>query len=187
MAVPLGRLHYRAVERLKTEAFKMNKGNLDKKVSLSNEARRDILWWKHNIVGSWSPIMRENPKLEITSDASKTGWGAALEESTGGYFTIDERELHIINILELKAVEFGLQSLCPEIRDTHILLKIDNTSAVSAINKMGSIRSILMDEVVHLIWAWAIERNTWLTATHIPGILNVEADEESLKTETRTE
>ena len=39
----------------------------------------------------------------------------------------------------------------------------------------------------HLIWAWAIERNTWLTATNIPGILNVEADEESRKTETRTE
>ena len=69
----------------------------------------------------------------------------------------------------------------------HILLKVDNTSAVSAINKMGSTRSISMNDEVHLIWAWAIEKDTWLTATHIPGILNVEADEEFRKTETTNE
>ena len=186
MAIPFGRLHYRALERLKTEALKRNKGNLDWKISLSEEARQDIMWWKNNIVGSWSPISRGNPKLEMTSDASKIGWGAVFESSTGGHFTEDEKELHI-NILELKAVEFGLQSLCLDTQNTHILLKIDNTSAVSAINKMGSTRSIQMDDIVHSIWNWARERESWLTATHIPGIQNIEADKESRKSETRTE
>ena len=37
------------------------------------------------------------------------------------------------------------------------------------------------------IWDWAIERNNFLTATHIPGILNVETDAESREAERRTE
>ena len=37
------------------------------------------------------------------------------------------------------------------------------------------------------VWDWAIERNHFLTATHIPQILNVEADAESREAETRTE
>ncbi|XP_057291878.1 uncharacterized protein LOC130614434 [Hydractinia symbiolongicarpus] len=66
-------------------------------------------------------------------------------------------------------------------------MKLDNTSDVSAINKMGSKRSIPMDKTVQEIWHWAIQNNNWLTATHIPGILNVEADRESRKCETRIE
>ena len=52
---------------------------------------------------------------------------------------------------------------------------------------MGSTKSLAMDRVVQEIWKYAIERRLWLTVTHIPGILNVEADKESRKTETRTE
>jgi len=42
--------------------------------------------------------------------------------------------------------------------NTHILLKVDNTSAVAAVNKMGSTRSLMIDKVVHKMWEWAIER-----------------------------
>ena len=37
------------------------------------------------------------------------------------------------------------------------------------------------------IWSWAIERDFFVTAAHIPRILNVEADQESRKSELRTE
>ena len=46
---------------------------------------------------------------------------------------------------------------------------------------MGSCKSVSCDTEVRKIWDWAIERNNFLTATHIPGILNVEADAESEK------
>ena len=105
--------------------------------------------------------------------------------STGGQFNLEEQELHI-NILELKAALFGLQSLCKNTYNCHILVKVDNTVAVTSINKMGSIKSIEMDRVVHDI-CWVISQNNWLTATHIPGILNTEADKESRMQETRTE
>jgi len=41
-----------------------------------------------------------------------------------------------INILELKAALFALQSLCGSETNCHILIKIDNTSAVACVNKM---------------------------------------------------
>ena len=59
-------------------------------------------------------------------------------------------------------------------------------SAVAAINKMGSTRSVDMNQVVHL-WNFILRHNSWVTTTHIPGILNEEADIESRKHETRTE
>ena len=176
IAVPLGKLHYRTLERLKSKALKMNRGNYDKKVVLTADCKTDILWWERNILNSKNPIIRENPTMTIHTDASLVGWGASMTIiSTGGQFNLEEQELHI-NILELKAALFGLQSLCKNTCNCHILIKVDNTAAVTSINKMGSIKSIEMDRVVHEIWSWVISQNNWLTATHIPGILNTEAD-----------
>ena len=52
---------------------------------------------------------------------------------------------------------------------------------------MSSTRSIDMDQVVHMIWKFILKHDNWVTATHIPGIFNEEADLESRKHETRTE
>ena len=59
----------------------------------------------------------------------------------------------------------------------------DNTTAVCAINNMGSCKSLLCDHEVKRIWSWAIERDIFITAPHIPSILNLEADQESRKLE----
>ena len=52
---------------------------------------------------------------------------------------------------------------------------------------MGSTQSLDMDHVVHKIWHWVISKNNWLSAIHIAGVLNEEADEESRQQELRTE
>ena len=52
---------------------------------------------------------------------------------------------------------------------------------------MGSMVSMQMDVVVHEIWDWALSTKNWITATHIPGIFNIEADKESRVQEERTE
>ena len=69
----------------------------------------------------------------------------------------------------------------------HILIQRDKTSAVTAINKMGTTRSIDMGHVVHLTWNFILKYDNCITATYIPGIFNEEADIESRKHETRTE
>ena len=98
----------------------------------------------------------------LKTDASKSGWGAIFnKESTGGQFALDESLLHI-NVLELKAVLFGLKSLCSHLRQTHIKVLSDNTTAVCAINNMGSCKSLLCDQEVRRIWSWDTERDIFL-------------------------
>ena len=48
---------------------------------------------------------------------------------------------------------------------------------------MGSCKSLLCHQEVRTIWRWVIERDVFITAAHITGILNVEADQESRKSE----
>ena len=151
LAVPLCKLHYRALKRFKIEALKEHKGNFDKIIIKPNPGLDDILWWKLNFPSSFAPIGRENPSITINTDAASFGWGACTENGwTGGQFNLEERELHM-NILVLKAALYGLRSLRDSVKDFYILLPPDNTSAVAAINKMGSTRSSDMDDVVHEI------------------------------------
>ena len=187
IAVQYGKLHYRALERFKTQALVQHAGDFEALVTIPQDAILDIKWWRDHILESWAPMSRDNPTIVITSDASSYGWGASRDgQLTGGQFTLSEKKEHI-NILELKAALFALQSLCSDVVNSHILIKIDNTSAVAGINKMGSVRSIHMDDVIRAIWDWAIDKGIWLTATHIPGVLNVDADRESRQLAERTE
>ena len=63
----------------------------------------------------------------------------------------------------------------------------DNTTALYALNKLDSSKSMLCDQEVRRIGSWAIEE-IFITAVHIPGILNEEADRpRTKKSELRTE
>ena len=94
--------------------------------------------------------------------------------------------LHI-NLLELKAVLFGLKSFCSHLRQAPIKVSSSNTTVVYAKNDVGNCKSFLCDQEVRKIWSWTIERDIFIVAAHIPGILNVEADQESRKSKLRTE
>ena len=75
----------------------------------------------------------------IFTDASMVGWGAVYgEESTGGKWLPEETENHI-NVLELKAILFGLKSFFDKLTATHIRIKSDNTTAVVYINNLGAL------------------------------------------------
>ena len=73
----------------------------------------------------------------------------------------------------------GLKSLCNNLRQRHIRVQSDNTIAVAYINAMGGIRSAECNNIARQIWLWRIEKEIWLSACHIPGSINVEADSES--------
>ena len=92
-----------------------------------------------------------------------------------GQWCPQERGSENINFLEMKAALYVLKALCRDCHGTAISLKVDNTAAVGAINKMGS-RSPICDEVVGDIWEWAQERNVWIRVSHIAGVDNVVAD-----------
>ena len=117
--------------------MKFNKDNFDKKSSIDS----DIIWWKNNILGSFSTIRIENPSFTMTTDALTIVWGAAFNNtSLGGQFSITVSILHS-NVLELEAILFGLRSLCDHICNSHKRLS-GYTAAVHWINNMGSCRSV---------------------------------------------
>ena len=187
IAVSYGPLHYRNIERDKTKALAKHKGDYDKHMSLSHNSKTEITWWIQNVMGASKPIFRPNPHLVITTDACLTGWGACRDgERTGGLF-LDSGEDTSINVLEARAVLFGLQSLCDNESNIHIKILSDNSPTVGALNNMGSSRYPDFDLEIRNIWDWAIDRGIWLSSSHIPGKLNVEADEESRKSEARLE
>ena len=100
------------------------------------------------------------------------------DNKTGGRWTQVEIELNI-NALELKAVQFGLKSLCKSKSDFHIRLRIDNVTAVTYINNMGGTKSRICNLIANEIWTSSIDRNIWLSAEHLQGSKNVLADEQS--------
>ena len=86
---------------------------------------------------------------------------------------------HHINYLELLAAFFALQCFYSSRTGKHVTTMIDNTSAVSQINNMGTCHSEECNSLVVQIWEFCISHNIpWLTAARIPGSSNVIADGE---------
>lgn len=77
------------------------------------------------------------------TDVSKSGSCAiSYKETTCWNFRTD-RSLSCIKVLELNVVLFGLKCLCSHLRKTRIKMLAEHTSAMCAINKMGSCKSLL--------------------------------------------
>lgn len=72
-------------------------------MTISKDANAELNWWLKNLRGSFKQILPTPIDIVLYSDASMTGWGAALgDQSTGGNWCKHETEHHI-NILEMKA------------------------------------------------------------------------------------
>ena len=109
-------------------------------MTISKEIIEDLRWWQRNVSSLKNPIRHSKYHLEIYSDASLTGWGAYCEgESVFGHWK-DEESVQSINYLELLAAYFGLKCFANKMSNAQILLHIDNTTAISYINRMGRIQ-----------------------------------------------
>ena len=178
-AVEFAEMYYRYLELDRISALRVNKGNFDSIMALSAQSKTELTWWVNHVLTASEPISHGNPDLTLTTDASHVGWGAVFgDTSTGGFWRLEEQRYHI-NFLELKAVLLGLKSLCGAFRENHILVQSDNTTTIAYINAMGDIKSIPCNEMATMIWGWCRNHNIWLSATHIPGSKNIQADKES--------
>lgn len=169
-----GKLHYRSLEREKQMALRSQKGNFDAIMSI-NIGIDDIKWWatKQKQIPYLFGHLPVN--MEIFSDASNLGWGGHCKDlEAGGRWNSTECTNHI-NWLELYACWLSLQAFAAHTRDTHILVRMDNSCAISYVNKLGG-TSKKLDDLSGLIWNWCRSRNIWLSAKHIPGVDNVVAD-----------
>lgn len=171
-------LFYKGLEIEKNSFLQQHRGNFDAKVTLSEQSRNLIQWWIENIRSCCKPISPGNPDIILFTDSSNIGWGGVNQTNgteTNGQWTIEERENHI-NVLELKAALLSVQSLCSDVTNKHVRINLDSTVAISYISKMGG-RKPTLNSLARELWLWCKERSIWVSASHIPGILNREADQ----------
>ena len=147
---------------------------------LTKEAKEDLNWWAtHPTSWNGKSIIRGNPDLTIETDASNTGWGARCGSlQTGGPWSPTEARMHI-NCLELLAATLAIQAFAKKQENILVHLKMDSTSALTYINKMGGTVSPNLNRLTKDLWTWCLARNITLRAYHLPGALNEKADEES--------
>ena len=190
--VEQGPLHYREMEKAKTEALKLSKGDFDSHMTITPSMKNDLTWWINNLSEQSRLIVRDNPQITVETDASLLGWGASCNgDETGGRWSSEEAQSHI-NYLELMGAFLALQAfrdkfdVSPSCRPLHVQLLMDNTTAVAYIKNMGG-REMKLNQLSNTIWTWALQKRIWLSASHIPGKLNVTADYNSRNFNDRTE
>jgi hypothetical protein len=124
-------------------------------------------------------ISRPNPSKVLQSDASNLGWGAVWgSQQTGGRWAPVESSKHI-NYLELFAGFLALKTFCTADSNTHVQLQLDNTTAIAYLNNMGGTKSTELNGLAIQIWEWCIQKSMWVSAVHIAGKLNCDADTKS--------
>ena len=157
-AALFGPLHFRELDMDKTEALKLRKGDFDKHMFLSKKACLELNWWIDSADTLYKPICNTLPELTLFTDASNQGWGSVLNKCRiGGQWTTLEANNHI-NYLEMLAVFLALKA-SSHLSGKHVCIRIDNTTAVADIGKMGT---------SHL--EWSLDRTIYDRGIHHLGL-----------------
>ena len=82
--VMYGPLYYRYLEMDKTESLKLNKGNFDSTMTLSQQTIKDVAWWINSLPIAFNKIRHGASQCTMTTDASFIGWGCCLNTVTAG-------------------------------------------------------------------------------------------------------
>jgi hypothetical protein len=177
------RLYTQYLLRMKNQSVK-NSEDWDKEKELPKECIRELEWWKKNIrLWNGKSILPQTPQQVIYVDASDSGWGCSLvlpgnETKTAyGHWNYQEAQMSI-NWRELQAAFIALKTF-PDLCNMRILIRTDNTTSMSYLNKQGGTRSLPLMELATTLWKWCLQRGITVQSNHIPGVLNTQADFES--------
>ncbi len=165
---PLGLLHMRPLQHWlhsRVPRWAWRRGTL--RMGISQQCRRSLSPWTD------LAFLRAGVPLEqVSRHTVVTGWGATCN----GQAALGPRLLWHINCLELCAVHLALRQFRPLLLGKHMLVRTDNTAAVSYINRLGGIRSHRMSQLARHLLLWSQIQFKSLRAVHIPEQLNRAAD-----------
>ncbi|CAK1578331.1 unnamed protein product [Parnassius mnemosyne] len=165
-AVKYGWLYTKMLERQKFLALLKN-NNYEKEIEIPKTISPDLNWWSSSALTTSNHMRNAGFKIKIYTDASQTGWGAVCSENRAhGWWSVSEREFHI-NYLELLAIFLGLKSSSCNESNCSILLRVDNTTALSYVNRMGGIQFPHLNDITRRIWRWCEERNIVIYASYV--------------------
>ena len=75
----------------------------------------------------------------------------------------------------------GLEAVVRNVQNSTILVQSDNTTALAYLQKKGGTKCKILSNIAVDIWDWALKQDNHLVARHIPGKLNITADQLSRK------
>ncbi len=157
---PLGLLHMRPLQHWlhsRVPRWAWRRGAL--RVNITQECRRSFSPWTDlAFLRAGVPLEQVSRHVVVTTDASSTGWGATCNGQAASGLWTGPRLLWHINCLELLAVHLALRQFRPLLLGKHVLVRTDNTAAVSYINRMGGIRSRRMSQLARHLLLWSHTR-----------------------------
>ncbi len=138
---PLGLLHMRPLQHWlhsRVPRWAWSRGTL--RVGISQQCCRSLSPWTYlAFLRAGVPLEQVSWHTVVTTDASSTGWGATCNGQAASGLWTGPRLLWHINCLELWAVHLALRQFRPLLLGKHVLVRTDNTAAVSYINRLGGI------------------------------------------------
>ena len=149
---------------------------------LNRDFRTDLLWW-HTFLQSWSglSILRHSslsftPDFVAYTDASGM-WGCAAVLGSQWLQWQWPKEWSNVGIMAKELIPILFTSIVwgAQLSRLHINFQCDNETLVIAINK-GSSKDKLVMHLLWRLWFFATHFDIQITATHLPGALNVTAD-----------
>ena len=173
-AVEVAPLFYRHLQGCLKQALQVESLNEYSQIcQLTTEVREELTWWSESLTG-WNGkcLLSKEPDLVIETDASTIGWGASSQSTTtGGPWSSLEAKMHI-NCLELLAAFLAVKTFTRGLNNVVVLLKMDNTTALTYINKRGGTVSSELNNLTKEFWTWCLQRKH-----HPPSLTPCRQDE----------
>ena len=145
-------------------------------IELDKTVYKELSWWLDNIDKFNLKFIKPNPiTASFEVDASESGWGAALGDclAKGNFDRSIARKSS--NFRELTAVLLAILAFNNKLKEKHVLIFSDNTTAIAYINNRGGPHNDLTELAIK-IWQQAEKLGLSITCRHLAGIANVTAD-----------
>ena len=179
-ATKVVRLGRTFVSRMYTSAAKLREMHY---ITRLNKAFRSDLFWWYLFLQSWNgfsilrhPSVTSHPDFCAQTDASGT-WGCAAVLGSQWLQWQWPPEWYKMEIMakELVPIIFACIIWGPRLYKYHINFKCGNADLVIAINK-GSSKDKLVMYLLRSLWFFVAHFNMYVTASHLPGLINITAD-----------
>ena len=170
-------LHYRVLEHFKMKSLAKNSFKWTAKISLSRDCIQELQWWASNLfTDKFSRSLQVDPvDVCLFTDTCDYGFGHIIDEDPlQGVFSEEQKRLSI-NTKELLAIYYAFVVCKDQLRNKHVLIHSDSTTALSCIRKRGS-QDVMCDRITVRLYEFASYHNITISGTHISGFENSTAD-----------
>ena len=79
----------------------------------------------------------------------------------------------------MRAANLGIRAFTKNQNNIPVHLKYDNRTTVAYVMKMGGTVSLYLVQLTKDLWEYCLKNQIYLTAEHVKGILNVDADKKN--------